>query len=1023
MKRAGILTAACLAMMMNSVAICVPYQVDSHTLHLYHFDGNALDSVTTNPIHLTLDSGATATDASIPGLGQALYTYEGTASTNVNLPSAMADSAKAISNFVGADGAFTFEAIVCPAFSLGSIPNNMQIVSGEHNSARGWQFRVEAAGNLSFINLTGTIQTISAVLPSTGPHAFTANKWYHAAVAYNGQAAVEGNLKFYWTALDSGASEPALLGSFTMNADMTATVVPNFVIGNEGRDNNGRTENWEGWIDEVRISDIAREPGDMAPQVMMGQAWRPSPANRATDVLRDTAMSWSAGDSAETHDVYFGTSFDDVGAADRSNPLGVLASEGQDANAFDPGPLEFGTTYYWRVDEVEAAPDHAILTGDVWSFTVEPYSYRLTGVTATASSSNAGMGPEKTVDGSGLDDEDRHSNSEADMWFSAKDTPAPAWIRYAWDDVHKLDKMLVWNSNQLLESLLGLGAKSITIEYSEDDAEWATLGNFELTQAPGDAPCDADTVDLGRIVAKYLRLTINNNWGSLVDQFSLSEVRFYYVPTEPRQPVPASESTGVAVDSILSWRAGRKAASHQVCFGTDQQAVAEGTAPVATVANDSFDPGPLALGTTYYWKVVEINEAAVPGVWEGDVWSFSTDDSIVVEDFESYNDDMEANTAIFQTWLDGYEVDENGSVVGYGTGPFAEQTIVFGGKQSMPFAYNNTGSAAYSEAERDFDKAQDWTQYGVQTLSLCFFGNPANAGAGRLYVKINGVKILYGGAAADLTIAAWMPWAIDLASAGVNLKKVTTLAIGIDGSGSTGSLFIDEIRLYPGSGATVTPVDPGTTGLVAHYTFDGDAQDSAGGHHGTPVGSPGYAAGKIGQALNMTADGQYVTVAYADDLAMGSFTVAAWVNIADTTASRGILGTRFNSQYTFDLKVEAARVHGDIGDGAAWLNTELNIVAAQGGAIGSGVWRHIACVVDGDTGGIRMYLDGASASTTTCAGTPLFMKPDQELRIGNSYGTEFLHGLIDDVRLYNRALSDAEVANLAGRTGPIYEGL
>jgi len=100
------------------MTIAVPYSEDSCTLHLYHFDGDATDSVATNPIGLTLDSGATATDAKVPGLGQALYTYEGTAATGVNLPSAMAATTTAISNFVGADGAFTFEALVCPRMAL-----------------------------------------------------------------------------------------------------------------------------------------------------------------------------------------------------------------------------------------------------------------------------------------------------------------------------------------------------------------------------------------------------------------------------------------------------------------------------------------------------------------------------------------------------------------------------------------------------------------------------------------------------------------------------------------------------------------------------------------------------------------------------------------------------------------------------------------------------------------------------------------------------------------------------------------
>ena len=55
------------------------------------------------------------------------------------------------------------------------------------------------------------------------------------------------------------------------------------------------------------------------------------------------------------------------------------------------------------MQEVNAAPDNSVYKGDVWSFEVEPVSYPITDVTATASSSNADtMGAEKTVDGSGL---------------------------------------------------------------------------------------------------------------------------------------------------------------------------------------------------------------------------------------------------------------------------------------------------------------------------------------------------------------------------------------------------------------------------------------------------------------------------------------------------------------------------------------------------------------------------------------------------------------------------------------------
>jgi hypothetical protein len=204
--------------------------------------------------------------------------------------------------------------------------------------------------------------------------------------------------------------------------------------------------------------------------------------------------------------------------------------------------------------------------------------------------------------------------------------------------------------------------------------------------------------------------------------------------------------------------------------------------------------------------------------------------------------------------------------------------------------YDNTAGAAFSETERTFHTPQDWTKYGCKSLVLYLFGDPNNTG--QLYLKINGTKVLYNGAADDLKIRTWLPWAVDLASVGTNLQKITKLAIGVEGAGAKGKLLIDDIRLYPATATTITPTDPGTAGLVAHYKLDGDAKDAAGTHDGTLAGSPQFAAGKVGQAMSIIADSQYITVPYAADLSMNSFTVAAWVKYTDKSVWRGFLGTR-----------------------------------------------------------------------------------------------------------------------------------
>jgi hypothetical protein len=253
----------------------------------------------------------------------------------------------------------------------------------------------------------------------------------------------------------------------------------------------------------------------------------------------------------------------------------------------------------------------------------------------------------------------------------------------------------------------------------------------------------------------------------------------------------------VDVDVTLGFRAGRQAAKHDVYFSPEEQAVLDGTVGATTVAETSYGPLSLDLGKTYYWRIDEVNEAETPATWQGELWDFTTQEYFVVDDFDSYNDlnpEDPASKRIFTVWIDGYQVPTNGSVVGYDVAPFCERTIVHGGRQSMPFAYSNTSGAAYSEAERTFAVGQDWTQAGAAILVLYFHGAAGNTG--QLYVKVDGSKVVYDGDAGDIAKAEWKQWSIDLATLGAGLQNVTKLAIGIDGNGATGTLYVDDIRLY-----------------------------------------------------------------------------------------------------------------------------------------------------------------------------------------------------------------------------------
>jgi len=180
--------------------------------------------------------------------------------------------------------------------------------------------------------------------------------------------------------------------------------------------------------------------------------------------------------------------------------------------------------------------------------------------------------------------------------------------------------------------------------------------------------------------------------------------------------------------AALSWKAGDQATQHDVYLGFEADAVLNADACDTTglyrgrQAGTTYVPADgFAWGKTHYWRIDEINADGT--ISKGGVRSFTIADFLPVEDFESYTDD-EGNR-IYEFWIDGW-TNGTGATVGHLTAPFAERTIVRGGRQSMPLDYNNTKSPFYSEAEYTFATQQNWTTHGVDTLSLWARGNPAN---------------------------------------------------------------------------------------------------------------------------------------------------------------------------------------------------------------------------------------------------------------------------------------------------------
>ncbi len=585
--------------------------------------------------------------------------------------------------------------------------------------------RSATTGNALHMGFGGT--TTAGNTYMDGAITVTDGEWHHGAGVYDGAEAqiyVDG-------VLDVTQAATGQLASATYD-----------VLIGENAQQTGRYLN--ATLDDVRIYNRALTLEEIE-IVMEGEfapiAADPSPADEATDVARDVVLAWTAGEFAATHDVYFGTSFDDVNTADFGSP--VLVSPGQETATYDPpGRLEYGQTYYWRVDEVNAPPtSDTVFKGNVWSFTAEPLYYSVQDIAVTASipTADGSGGPEVTVNGSGLTD-GQHGIGDLTMWSGPVLQGETPWLQYDFDRVYKLYGIHVWNYNGLYEYILGFGVKDVTIEYATEPNEWMPLGQYTIARGTSKTTYAGQLIELDGLPVRSIRLNIDSTQtGGMMA--GLSEIQFMYKPTFARQPEPPDGAIEVSRSASLKWRAGREAASHQVSLGTDSNAVADGLALVNTVTTASYNPD-LRLGTTYYWKVDEVNDLEDPTIWNSAVWSFTTQEYVSLDDFESYTDD-EGNR-VYETWLDGYGTNDNGSQVGHDNPPYAEDSIRHSGAQAMPMYYRNTEGKTYSETEVGFSPAQDLTANGADTLSLYYRGEPTG------FVQIAEDNIIMNGIGNDI---------------------------------------------------------------------------------------------------------------------------------------------------------------------------------------------------------------------------------------------------------------------------------
>ena len=205
------------------------------------------------------------------------------------------------------------------------------------------------AGNLQLCYHWGDASTSWGYRPNAY---LVNNEWTFAAVTITPSQAV-----FYVNGVQAGVNVAAH-GAVNWNAAI--------FLGGDGSGSQDARRMTDGLLDDVSLFSRALTADEIR-EIMQGLtdpslAGKPTPDDGAIDVPQDIALGWTAGETASAHDVYFGTSLAAVDAASRTAPGGLLVSQGQATVAFDPdGLLEFGQTYYWRIDEVNA--DNTVFKG------------------------------------------------------------------------------------------------------------------------------------------------------------------------------------------------------------------------------------------------------------------------------------------------------------------------------------------------------------------------------------------------------------------------------------------------------------------------------------------------------------------------------------------------------------------------------------------------------------------------------------------------------------------------------------
>jgi len=524
-------------------------------------------------------------------------------------------------------------------------------------------------------------------------------------------------------------------------------------------------------------------------------------------------------------------------------------------------------------------------------------------------------------------------------------------------------------------------------------------------------------------------------------------------------PIPVDGAKNVPTDAALSFSPGQYAGKHKVSLSTDFAAVASGAGVVSEPPQpqdaNTFDPGGLELGTTYYWRIDEVNDQ---NVRPGKVWSFTTTDHLIIDDFEQYNSLPPTDPnhkRIYDTWKN------------VGVHLWTDQTHECS-KKSMGYSYSYNRNSVYSETVRTFNPPQDWAATGAKALELYFYGRSYNT-VSQMYLVLNDgnseTVLPYFGDANNVTKETWLPWRIELQELqDIDLSNIESISIGFYADagnpygGGSGTVYFDDIRLYSSrcleenmpnadfnsdclvnfkdleemvfswldTGYNIYPV-AAPNAPVAWYEFENNANDSVGIAHGRTRGKPTYTQGVYGRAISFDGYEDAVEITGATNLfskISTEITIAFWQYGADSPHHTDTLCC---SNYTYGgddpaiaINLGCWRRPGEYNwdCGRPWSFENRLSGNHRYASEWLGRWNHWAFTKDAEAGTMQIFLNGVLYDSLTGADSRISGITSFEIGFGWYGGYD---GLIDDFRIYDYALTQPEIVHVATNGTGIFD--